>query len=198
MGNTIRINESALRGMIANSIKKVLKEDVGGQLYGMQRLEGAELFDRIDSYLSRFADENEARVSRFYSDEGNIVIASIPALASKVKGLMSNMGYSLYDSGSNDGYAMLTFRRMVAENAKRALAERTVPAGESEYNDENWDTENENIMCFDIFAKLGLSEDMRSELLRATLFDRYDKPVGKLNDLHMKYDPRNGRNGGLI
>lgn len=93
-----------------------------------------------------------------------------------------------------------TLRQIVAESVKKILKERTVPNGESEYNDENWDTKQENIMCFDLFAgsSFGLPNNERSEILTATLFDRYDKPVGRLNDFHVKYDADTNRLIGAI
>lgn len=93
-----------------------------------------------------------------------------------------------------------TLRKMVAESVKKVLKERFVPNGESEYNDENWNNEQENIMCFDLFAgsSFGLSDDERSEILTATLFDRYDKAVGRLNDLHVKYNTDTNRLIGSV
>ena len=41
-------------------------------LYGLQRLEGKELYERIDAYLSKIGD---AKVNTFYSDENLITIA---------------------------------------------------------------------------------------------------------------------------
>ena len=93
-----------------------------------------------------------------------------------------------------------TLRQIVAESVKKVLKERFVPNGESEYNDENWNNEQENIMCFDLFAgsSFGLSDDERSEILTATLFDRYDKAVGRLNDLHVKYNADTNRLIGSV
>lgn len=91
-----------------------------------------------------------------------------------------------------------TLRRIVAESVKKVLNERFVPNGESEYNNENWNNEQENIMCFDLFAGFGLSDNERSEILRATLFDRYDKAVGRLNDFHVKYDADTNRLIGSV
>ena len=56
----------------------------------------------------------------------------------------------------------------------------------------------ENIMVHEIISGLGLSESVKHELLSATLYNGNDEPVGKLNDLHVKYDPRDGRNGGFV
>ena len=43
-----------------------------------------------------------------------------------------------------------------------------------------------------------MSEEDVHDLLIGTLYDRWDYPIGRLNDLHYKYDARDGRNGGLI
>ena len=47
--------------------------------------------------------------------------------------------------------------------------------------------ETENIMAFDVFTE-NLEWSNRNGLLMATLYDRDDRPVGRLNDLHFKYD----------
>ena len=56
----------------------------------------------------------------------------------------------------------------------------------------------ENIMVHEIISGLGLPESVKHELLSATLYNGNDEPVGKLNDLHVKFDVRDGRNGGLV
>lgn len=44
----------------------------------------------------------------------------------------------------------------------------------------------------------GMSEEDIHAVLAGTLYDRWGYPVGRLNDLHYKYDARDGRNGGLV
>lgn len=77
-----------------------------------------------------------------------------------------------------------TLRQIVAESVKNAL-------------NEMWD-DLEDIMVYDLISNIGLSEDDKHQLLSATLYDKNDNPVGKLNDLHVKYDARNGKNDGLV
>jgi hypothetical protein len=47
--------------------------------------------------------------------------------------------------------------------------------------------ETENIMAYDVFTE-NLEWSNRDSLLMSTLYDRNDRPVGRLNDLHFKYD----------
>lgn len=77
-------------------------------------------------------------------------------------------------------------KRIVAESVKKILEE----AFDDGYL--------EDVMVHEIISGLGLSESIKHELLSATLYNGNDEPVGKLNDLHVKYDPRDGRNGGLV
>ena len=77
-------------------------------------------------------------------------------------------------------------RKIVAESIKKTLME----AIDDDYL--------EDIMIYDLISKLGISENAKHELLSATLYNGNDEPVGKLNDLHVKYDARDGRNGGLV
>lgn len=44
----------------------------------------------------------------------------------------------------------------------------------------------------------GMNEEDIHAVLAGTLYDRWGYPVGRLNDLHYKYDARDGRNGGLV
>ena len=46
--------------------------------------------------------------------------------------------------------------------------------------------------------RTGMSDENVHDLLAGTLYDRWGYPVGRLNDLHYKYDARDGRNGGLV
>ena len=77
-------------------------------------------------------------------------------------------------------------KRIVAESLKKTLEE----AFDDGYL--------EDVMVHEIISGLGLSESVKHELLSATLYNGNDEPVGKLNDLHVKYDPRDGRNGGFV
>ena len=53
-------------------------------------------------------------------------------------------------------------------------------------------------MMHELISGMRISESDKHELLTATLYNSNDEPVGKLNDLHVKFDARDGRNGGLI
>ena len=75
-------------------------------------------------------------------------------------------------------------RKIISESVKRALNEM--------------EDGLEDVMIYHLIANLGLSEEDKHDLLSATLYDKNDNPVGKLNDLHVKYDARNGRNGGFV
>lgn len=50
----------------------------------------------------------------------------------------------------------------------------------------------------DGLKKSPMSEEDVHELLAGTLYDGWGYPVGRLNDLHYKYDARDGRNGGFV
>ncbi len=77
-------------------------------------------------------------------------------------------------------------RQIVAESIKKTLME----AIDDDYL--------EDIMIYDLISELKMPENVKHELLSATLYDGNDEPVGKLNDLHVKFDARDGRNGGLV
>lgn len=77
-------------------------------------------------------------------------------------------------------------RKIIADSIKKTLME----AVDDDYL--------EDIMVYDLISNIGLSEDYKHQLLSATLYDSNDNPVGKLNDLHVKYDARNGKNDGLV
>lgn len=173
--NIVKINEQQLKKIVAESVKKVLKERIGNDL------------DSFYNYV----------VNRF--NQEHIEIGDAGDVEELYQGC-SNYNYEtepfdkLYQKVKNDWlqYKSEQQNDIVAESVKKVLKE------ESKYNDENWDNEQENIMCFDLFSKFGLSESERHEILSATLFDREDKPIGRLNDFHVKYDARNGRNAGLV
>ena len=77
-------------------------------------------------------------------------------------------------------------RKIVSESVKKILGEAT---------DEGY---LDDIMVHELISRMGISESDKHEVLTATLYNSNDKPVGKLNDLHVKFDARDGRNGGLI
>ena len=77
-------------------------------------------------------------------------------------------------------------RKIVFESVKKILGEAI---------DEGY---LEDIMMYELISGMRISESDKHELLTATLYNSNDEPVGKLNDLHVKFDARDGRNGGLI
>ena len=87
-----------------------INEEVEGQFMGLTKLSGVELWNRIDAILGKSMNEDDAHVSRFYSDENNLVIAVKPNFNTKVRKIMDNLGYTLYDMGSNGKYSMLTYK----------------------------------------------------------------------------------------
>ena len=113
--SVIKINEDGLRQIVAESVKRVLKEALLGDKEpdenGCLLMTGEQVFDEIDKELSRFGD---AHVSRFYSDNGNVVIAVHKDIYFKcreeVKGIMGEYGYRFYDVGQDGDYAMMTFK----------------------------------------------------------------------------------------
>lgn len=102
----IKLTESDLHRIIKESVKKVLKEN----LYGMNRLQGKELYDRIDEYLSEIGD---VEVCRFYCTDSIINIAMNQALGregqSKIFNIMRNLGYKCVNAGGNGKYIMFDF-----------------------------------------------------------------------------------------
>lgn len=109
----IRLTEGDLHRIVKESVKKILKEEeVNGQLFGLSKLQGRELYDSIDENLKQF--DGDAYVSRFYSDENQITIAANNAIGRdgrrEIIEMMKNYGYDYYTSGANDGYIMMTFK----------------------------------------------------------------------------------------
>lgn len=123
--STMKLNESELQKMISESVKKHLNEfystDDVGDMMGMEDgydgptnepdYEKEDDFDQIDSELSKLG---EVFISRFYSDESNAVVAVkkelYPEVKEEVKNIMSGFNYKLYDIGSSESYAMMTFK----------------------------------------------------------------------------------------
>ena len=71
-----------------------------------------ELYDMLDGEFSKF--EVETRVSRFYSGDNNIVIATVSHDAhthEDIAHVMRQHGWALYDVGGNGEYHMFTFKR---------------------------------------------------------------------------------------
>lgn len=101
--NTISINESQLHKLIAEKIRKVLKESLNGETP----------YDEMDERLQEIGD---AHVSRFYSDENQITLAVNMNTGSEgrieAENIMRDFGYKLYDLGTNESYVMMTFKRM--------------------------------------------------------------------------------------
>lgn len=117
----VKITESQLKQIVAESVNRILTERRGkinendfeltGDLYGLQPLNGRELFDRISSYLERLGDVS---VSNFYSDDQNIVVAAHKNARGKrgeIDKIMFNFGYKLYDASANDEYIYYTYKR---------------------------------------------------------------------------------------
>ena len=111
MKKLIRLTESDLHRIVKESVNRILKE-TEGQLFGLTKMQGEELWDAIDKHLQQLGD---AYVSKFYSDEHQITIA----LNSNIRGgkgeiieIMKNFGYDYYTSGANDEYIMMTFKPM--------------------------------------------------------------------------------------
>lgn len=108
--NKIRLSESKLHKVIKESVDNTLSEP-RGNLYGLQPLQGRELFDTITGYLQHLGD---VRVSNFYSDENQITIAMHRSASGKRKEIdeiMGNIGYTLDDTGANDDYVMLSYKK---------------------------------------------------------------------------------------
>lgn len=68
------------------------------------------LFDLIDSRLEDM--DGAACVSRFYSDEENVVVMCDPHIKNDVKETISNLdlGLRLYDIGGDNSKLMMTFK----------------------------------------------------------------------------------------
>lgn len=73
-----------------------------------------ELFDKIDAALTDYmGSDGETRVSRFYSGENNVVIATKshdPHTHENIVYVLRQFGWSLYDVGGNGEYHMFTFK----------------------------------------------------------------------------------------
>lgn len=97
----IKITESALRKIVKESVKKVLKEN-------SQYSNDGSIYGKIDSELSLLGD---AHVSRFYSDEYQITLAVNKNVdRRKVIEIMNGFDYEYYTAGANDEYIMMTFK----------------------------------------------------------------------------------------
>jgi hypothetical protein len=129
----IKLTEGDLHKIIKESVNKVLKEN----LYGMNRLQGEELYDRIDEYLSKIGD---AKVCRFYCTNSIINIAMNQTLGregkNKIFNIMENLGYKCVNAGGNGEYIMYDFKFDLQENTKKMTNEDYKPLGAS-YSDEH-------------------------------------------------------------
>lgn len=76
--------------------------------------------------------------------------------------------------GKKRGEALANWNKMVKDSEKNIS--EGIDLGETE-----------NIMAYDVFTE-NLEWSNRDSLLMSTLYDRNDRPVGRLNDLHFKYD----------
>ena len=112
----IKLTESDLHKIIKESVNNILNE----QLYGMNRLQGEELYDRIDEYLSKIGD---ARVSRFYCTDSIITIAMNQTLGKEGKNqifnIMDNLGYKCVNAGGNGEYIMYDFKFDLKESINK-------------------------------------------------------------------------------
>ena len=115
MGKQIKINEVTLKEMVKESVKKMISEAMLGDTEpdenGCKLMSGDQVFNEIDNQLARFGD---AHISRFYSDDSNVVVAVHRDIYFKcrdeIKGIMSEYSYRFYDVGSDGDYAMMTFK----------------------------------------------------------------------------------------
>jgi len=84
-------------------------------------------------------------------------------------------------------------KKVISESVRKVLKEFQ----DVDYTDEDY---VENIAAYDIIYSVrnDFTLDMVHQVLAGTLYDKNDKPVGCLNDLHYKYDARNGGNQGFI
>ena len=110
--NILRITEKNIRRAVNESINHLLKEDVDGNLYGLTKLTGKELYDEIDKALVQLGDD--VYVSRFYSDDSQITIAANKNIGGggrhRVIDIMYEFGYDYYTAGGNGEYVMMTFK----------------------------------------------------------------------------------------
>lgn len=129
----VRLTESDLQNIIKESVNSILNE----KLYGMNRLQGEELYDRIDEYLSKIGD---VKVCRFYCTDSTINIAMNQTLGregkNKIFNIMENLGYKCVNAGGNGEYIMYDFKFDLQENTKKMTNEDYKPLGAS-YSDEH-------------------------------------------------------------
>lgn len=126
----VRLTESDLQNIIKESVNSILNE----KLYGMNRLQGEELYDRIDEYLSKIGD---VKVCRFYCTDSTINIAMNQTLGkegkSKIFNIMGNLGYKCVNAGGNEEYIMYDFKSDLQENINKLTnklneSEENIPA----------------------------------------------------------------------
>lgn len=94
--NIVKINESALKGLIAKSVRKALKEGIGDEavrgLFGKTPDEGMGTFSEIDNALQERGID--AYVSKFFSDEGRVmVMVKSHENDGEIKNILSQFGY---------------------------------------------------------------------------------------------------------
>lgn len=94
--NIVKINESALKGLIAKSVRKALKEGIGDEavrgLFGKTPDEGMGTFSEIDNALQERGID--AYVSKFFSDEGRVmVMVKSHENDREIKDILSQFGY---------------------------------------------------------------------------------------------------------
>jgi hypothetical protein len=83
--------------------------------------------------------------------------------------------------------------KIVSESVKKILSESAFDG--HDYDDDY----EEDYPLYDVieYIRHGVNDEVIHEVLSGIVYDKNDNPVGKLNDLHFKYTPKNGRNGGF-
>lgn len=185
--STMKLNESELQKMISESVKKHLNEfystDDAGDMMGMEDgydgptnepdYEEEDYFDPIDYKLdyvfapidSELSKLGDVFISRFYSDESNAVVAVnkelYPEVKEEVKNIMSGFNYKLYDIGSSESYAMMTFKPDMGMQESKNSKKKRNKMGSIQWNGSRTDAEEDGV-------------------------DRYGNPMFKIKDKNGK------------
>lgn len=77
-------------------------------------MKATDFYNMLDEKLASINKEVETRVSRFYSSENYVVVATKsydPHTHEDIVNVMRQHGFALYDVGGNCEYYMLTFKK---------------------------------------------------------------------------------------
>lgn len=218
------LSNHRLSRILRESVKRVLNEDVNTAspspriqkiydkvMQAAQQLHGKKLVDKSSTWQVPFTVEYEAKytnggklkVTRCETEETVYNNSGSPFKSAKscetwlitdknYKEKLSDpyMGDGLYDTLKYDMKCMKAYARYVGESYLHNVIKESVNKVLKE------DINNvEDIPAFDVINK-NMSMTELDKILTSYLFDKNGNCVGRLNDLHFKYDPETNQTLG--